>query len=137
MKAKSIFRVFFLLVTVILTSCSEAKDYEYVETVKFEALLEHHHRGHSFYDLVCTKDGTVKTIELGSTRDLAFRLQEFRQGDEVLLYKNGNSYYIASEKLTSESIKKENEKTVDDILIVSFISILLILFLCFFLVGRR
>ncbi len=135
MKTKSIFWVFFLLVTVILSSCSDVKDYEYVDTVKVETLLEHHHRGQSFYDLVYIKDGTVKTVELASGTDMSFRLKDFRQGDQVLLYKNGNNYYIASEKLTPESIEKENDRMVKTILMGFFLIIILIL-LMFLVRGR-
>lgn len=128
MKTKAIFLVIFCMVAVIFSSCSDVKDYEYVETVKIETIISNYHRGHSFNDLVYMKNNEVKTVKLASVEDKAFRLKEFRSGDEVLLYKSGSNYYIASEKITSESVDKENNSTMGfaGVLIVAFLVVIFI-----------
>ncbi|MBO5442924.1 MAG: hypothetical protein J6A33_03960 [Alphaproteobacteria bacterium] len=134
MKTKKNLWVILGMVAGILSSCSDVQDYEYVETVKIETILSHNSSGgcassfifvnntpifmntelpgDNFNVLVYMKNNEVKTVELASTEDKAFRLKEFHPGDEVLLYKRDGNYYIASEKITSENVNRENREDI-------------------------
>lgn len=138
MKTKAIFWVIFCMVAVILSSCSDIKDYEYVKTVKIEAIISHASEDHSFNDLVYVENNEVKTVKLASKADKAFRLQEFRPGDEVLLYKNGSHYYIASEEITQEAIEKaKHNELVDCMLVCPAIVVVLLIFKFIVISYRR